>query len=97
MEYIMDVLKFLSQVGGEILANKARVTVGNKIIIIARMNGHVWEPTDEGLTLFYKTNEAEAKQAEDNSAASEANLKEVAQKATPVKNKSVTSARKSKA
>ena len=48
----MDVLKFLSQVGGEVLANKARVTVGNKIIIIARMNGHVWEPTDEGLTLF---------------------------------------------
>jgi len=93
----MDVLKFLSQVGGEILANKARVTVGNKIIIIARMNGHVWEPTDEGLTLFYKTNEAEAKQAEDNWAASEANLKEVAQKAAPVKNKSVTSARKSKA
>jgi len=80
----MDVLKFLSEMGGEILANKGRVTHNGAIIIVARLVENEWEPTEAGVKLQSEVNIAkEAKKAEK-------------PKVAPVADKSVTSARKTK-
>jgi len=50
----MNVLDLLTRLDGEILSNKARAVVDNKIVILARMNGTEWEYTDEGQELANK-------------------------------------------
>lgn len=62
----MDVEKFLKANKGEILANKARVTHQGKVVIVARLHGQEWVPTDEGMKLSYELNvqESVAKAAE---------------------------------
>lgn len=52
----MNVLDLLKELGGEILANKARVVVDGKIIIIGRLNDQTWEPTTEGEKLAGEVN-----------------------------------------
>lgn len=62
----MDVEKFIKERGGEVLANKARVVHNGKIIIVGRLQGSEWVPTEEGMRLSYELNvaESEAKVAE---------------------------------
>tara|TARA_R110000822_G_scaffold40315_3_gene109737 strand:- start:1824 stop:2069 length:246 start_codon:yes stop_codon:yes gene_type:complete len=80
----MNVLKFLAETSGEILANKGRVTHNGKIIIVARLIDNEWEPTEAGVKLETELNIAKAE-------------KEAAKpKVAPVADKSVTSARKTK-
>lgn len=52
----MNVLDLLKELNGEILANKARVVVDGKIIIIGRLNDQTWEPTTEGEKLAAEVN-----------------------------------------
>lgn len=78
----MNVLEFLSDMGGEILANKGRVTHNGKIIIVARLIDNEWEPTDAGVKLETEVNIAKAA---------------AKPKVAPVADKSATSARKTKA
>lgn len=44
----MSVLKLLESLGGEILANKARVVVDGQVVIIGRLHGSEWVTTAEG-------------------------------------------------
>jgi hypothetical protein len=71
----MNVLALLDRLGGEILSNKARATVGGKIVILARMNGDDWVYTDEGQELA---------NAHSNAAAEEAKPKRAKKVAEPV-------------
>jgi hypothetical protein len=80
----MNVAKFLSEMGGEILANKGRVTHNGKIIIVARLIDNEWEPTEAGVKLETEVNIAKAEKAA------------AKPKVAPVADKSVTSARKTK-
>lgn len=59
----MDVEKFVKEQKGEILANKARVRHGGKVVIVGRLQENEWVPTDEGMRLSYELNvkESEAK------------------------------------
>jgi single-stranded DNA-binding protein len=61
----MDVEKFVKEQKGEILANKARVRHGGKVVIVGRLQENEWVPTDEGMRLSYELNvkESEAKAA----------------------------------
>lgn len=56
----MDVMKLMERLKGNVLANKARVVVDDKIIIIGRLHGHEWVPTDQGIELEKKLNTSEA-------------------------------------
>jgi hypothetical protein len=56
----MNVINLMKKLGGEVLANKARVVVDGKIVIIGRLIGDEWEPTLEGLDLEARTNTAQS-------------------------------------
>jgi hypothetical protein len=60
----MNVIEFMTRLGGETLNNKVRAMVDGKIVVLARMQGTEWEYTAEGQELANKhSNEivAEAK------------------------------------
>lgn len=54
----MKVLELMKALGGEVLANKARATVGGKVVIIGRMIDGEWQITDEGSALAAEANKA---------------------------------------
>lgn len=47
----MNALELMERLGGEILNNKVRATVGGEIVILARLNEQDWEFTDKGQEL----------------------------------------------
>ena len=67
---MMDVLKLMEALGGEILSNKARVTYDGKVEIIGRLMGTSWEITDRGMKISqeWNTKQSEAKPAKKASA-----------------------------
>lgn len=52
----MDVNSFIKEHGGEILANKLRIHHGGKVVIVARLEGEGWAPTEEGAKLEHELN-----------------------------------------
>jgi hypothetical protein len=56
----MNVLDLMNALGGEILANKARATYNGKIVILGRLVGHEWEPTDIARVISAEVNTAES-------------------------------------
>jgi len=52
----MDVLNFIKDHKCEILANKARITHEGKIVIVARLHGEDWVPTEAGAKLEHELN-----------------------------------------
>lgn len=52
----MDVNSFIKEHGGEILANKLRVRHEDKIVIVARLEGEGWVPTEAGAKLEHELN-----------------------------------------
>ena len=52
----MDVNNFIKEHGGEILANKLRIHHSGKVVIVARLAGEEWEPTEEGAKLEHELN-----------------------------------------
>jgi hypothetical protein len=63
MEKDMNVLDLMKELGGENLANKARVTYGGKIEIIGRLMGTTWEITDRGMKISHEYNTKKANEA----------------------------------
>jgi hypothetical protein len=52
----MDVSNFIKEHGCEILANKARIVHEGKIVIVARLHGEEWVPTEAGAKLEHELN-----------------------------------------
>jgi hypothetical protein len=52
----MDVNNFIKEHGGEILANKLRIHHSGKVVIVARLEGEGWVPTEEGAHLEHELN-----------------------------------------
>lgn len=52
----MDVNTFIKEHGGEILANKLRIRHDGKIVIVARLEGEGWVPTEAGAKLEHELN-----------------------------------------
>jgi hypothetical protein len=59
----MNVLELMNELGGEILANKARVNYNGKIEIVGRLMGTEWEITERGAKISYEHNVNKAKEA----------------------------------
>lgn len=59
----MNVLELMNELGGEILANKARVNYNGKIEIVGRLMGTEWEITERGAKISYEHNMNKAKEA----------------------------------
>ena len=47
----MHPIELMERLGGEILNNKVRATTDGEIVILARLEGQVWEFTDKGQEL----------------------------------------------
>jgi hypothetical protein len=47
----MNALELMERLGGEVLSNKIRATVGGEIVVVARMEGTEWALTDKGQEL----------------------------------------------
>jgi hypothetical protein len=47
----MNALELMERLGGEVLSNKIRATVGGEIVVLARMEGTEWVFTDKGQEL----------------------------------------------
>jgi hypothetical protein len=52
----MDVNSFIKEHGGEILANKLRIHHDGKVVIVARLEGEGWVPTEQGAKLEHELN-----------------------------------------
>ena len=52
----MDINVFIKEHGGEILANKLRVHHEDKVVIVARLEGEEWVPTEAGAKLEHDLN-----------------------------------------
>lgn len=59
----MNVLDLMNALGGEILANKARVNYNGKIEIVGRLMGTEWEITERGVKISHEYNMNKAKEA----------------------------------
>ena len=59
----MNVLDLMNALGGEILANKARVNYNGKIEIVGRLMGTEWEITERGVKISHEYNTNKAKEA----------------------------------
>ena len=52
----MDVTAFIKEHKCEILANKVRIRHEDKIVIVARLDGEEWVPTEAGAKLEHELN-----------------------------------------
>ena len=52
----MDANSFIKEHGGEILANKLRIRHDDKVVIVARLEGEDWVPTEAGAKLEHELN-----------------------------------------
>lgn len=56
----MNVLDLMHALNGEILANKARAEYKDKVVILGRLVGHDWEPTDIARIISAEVNTSKA-------------------------------------
>jgi hypothetical protein len=59
----MNIHDLLARLGGEILSNKARAVIDDKIVILARLTGDDWVYTDEGQALANSHSNAAVEEA----------------------------------
>jgi superfamily II DNA or RNA helicase len=54
----MTVFDLMERLGGEIVMNRVRAMIDDKIVIVAALNDQEWEYTEEGQALYNKHSNA---------------------------------------